>query len=288
MYENLKITAWLQCGVVADAYLPIDAILYYQVYRDAYGPEIITLPGANQSGVGHVPMPLRRLNLPYEGFRFADGGPLWRGQADNWIITMRETPWYYAASFAQWNDAVAEGQDYWNKRFDQSLADLVDFQGRRGKVIVEQGTYKAYHMPVWYRHALSVSWYVVGDGAAIERLLCCATHIGKKHAQGWGAVLRWRVEPWHADWSVYGEDGRLMRAIPAERGIRTGIRPSYWMAKNHTVCQVPPYQPPVRSDRVTQVFEHEDYGDPNFERWRKQKHAEEQDTRRMLRREGGR
>lgn len=55
--------------------------------------------------------------------------------------------------------------------------------------------------------------------------------------------------------------------------------------------EVPPYQP-VRSDRVTQVFEREpsgDYGDPNFERWRQTKRAEEErdDVRRMARREGG-
>lgn len=58
-------------------------------------------------------------------------------------------------------------------------------------------------------------------------------------------------------------------------------------AETPALDEVPPYQPPIRSDRVTQTFERDDYGDPNFERWRKQKSAEEQDTRRMLRREGG-
>ena len=239
MYEPLKITAWLQCGVVSDAYLPIDAILYYQVYREAYGPETITLPGANNSGVESVPVPLQRRGLPYDGFRYGDGAPLYQGQEERFHVRNRDVPWYYAASFAQWGGAVAEGQDHWNKRFDQSLADLVDFGGKRGKVIVEQGVYKAYHMPVWYRHALSVHWHVVGDGEAIGRLLSCTTHIGKKHAQGWGSVLRWRVEPWGHDWSVYGEHGQLLRAIPAATGILTGYRPSYWMAKNQTICQVP-------------------------------------------------
>jgi hypothetical protein len=240
MYEPLKITAWLQCGVVSDAYLPIDAVLYYQAYRDAYGPEVVTLPGANQSGVGHVPLMLQRRGLPYHGFRYADGGPLYRGQdAGRWVVTTAETPWYYAASFAQWEGAVAEGQDHWNKRFDQRLADLVDFDGKRGKVIVESGMYKAYHMPVWYRHAPAVSWYVVGDVIWVREMLSTLTHIGKKGAQGWGAVLRWGVAPHAHDWSVYGQYGQLMRAVPAEQGVHIGFRPSYWMAKNQTTCQVP-------------------------------------------------
>ena len=238
MYEPMKITAHLQCGVITDAYLPIDAVLYYQAYRDAYGPEVITLPGANQSGVENVPVQIRRLNLPYEGFRYADGAPLWKGYGDDLKITMKETPWYYAASFAQWEGAVKEGTDHWNKRFDQSLADLVDFQSKRGKVIVEQGAYKAYHMPVWYRHALSVSWYAVGDIGWVREMLGTVTHLGKKTSQGWGAVKKWAVEPWHADWSVW-KNGQLTRAIPEEGGIRVGIRPSYWAAKNQVPCRVP-------------------------------------------------
>ena len=78
---------------------------------------------------------------------------------------------------------------------------LVDFQGKRGKVIIEQGRYKAYHMPVFYRVAEQVEWYCVGDKARIEALLSTVTHIGKKRAQGWGRVIRWEVEPWPKDWS---------------------------------------------------------------------------------------
>lgn len=239
MYEPIKITAWLQCGVISDAYLPIDAVLYYQAYRDAYGSEDITLPGANQSGVQNVPLLLQRRGLPYDGMRYADGAPIYQGQEERYHIWTKETPWYYAASFAQWEGVVAEGQDHWNKRFDASLTDLVDFGGRRGKVIVEQGAYKAYHMPVWYRHALTVLWYVVGDLAWVREMLSTITHIGKKGAQGWGAVLRWEAMPWAHDWSVYGQYGQLMRAVPAMDGILTGYRPSYWMAKNQTLCRLP-------------------------------------------------
>lgn len=238
VFEPLRITAWLQCGVVTDATLPIDSIIYYQVYRDAYGHQDMTLPGGDSSGIGEAYMPFARRNLPYDGFRYVDGAPLWRGCGDELKITVKEQPWYYAASFAQWGPHI-DGTDHWNKRFDASLADLIDFGSKRGKVIVEQGAYKAYHMPVFYRHALTITWYVVGDGDVIERLLRQTTHIGKKYAQGWGAVLRWQVDSWEHDWSVWGPDGQLMRAIPDDKGILTGIRPSYWLPRNQVRCLMP-------------------------------------------------
>lgn len=51
--------------------------------------------------------------------------------------------------------------------------------------------------------------------------------------------------------------------------------------------EVPPYRPPVRSDRVTQVLEREDYGDPRFGRWRERRAVQDDETERLLRREGG-
>lgn len=216
MYENLKVTAYLQCGAITDAYCPLDGILYYQGMRDRYGPQDYTVPGGHtgQNPLTAQVVPLQKLNP----------GPAW----------------YYACSFAQWSHPSIEAQDYWNKRFDNPLADLVDFGGKRGKVIVEQGRYKAYHMPVYYRHALSVSWYVVGNKQRIEELLSTCTHIGKKIAQGWGAVLRWDVQPFRHDWSVTGPNGELMRAIPDPNGDgHYGIRPSYWMANNQCKVRLP-------------------------------------------------
>jgi hypothetical protein len=153
--------------------------------------------------------------------------------------------WYYRCSWAQWSQDV-EGRDHWNKRFDTSFASLVDFGGRRGKIIIEQGKYKAYHMPVFYRAALWVEWYCVGDRAEIEHLLSTVTHIGKKGTQGWGRALRWEIEPIADDWSVW-RDGRLMRGIPAEdvpagsvfNLTYYGIRPSYWKADNQMWLAVP-------------------------------------------------
>lgn len=217
MPEPLRITARLQAPVVSDAFLPIDGILYYYANQDAQGGQSVTLPGQRVGGGPNVSMPLER-----------------RGDGARW---------YYAASFAQWDGTVARGTDHWSKRFDQAQAGLVDFGGKRGKVIVEQGAYKAYRMPLFTRHALAVSWYVVGDGAAIRRLLAHCTHIGKKHSQGYGAVLRWDVEPWRADWSVRGPGGQLMRAVPSDAhgAMLTGFRPSYWLPQHQAPCLVPTY-----------------------------------------------
>jgi CRISPR type IV-associated protein Csf3 len=216
----LKITATLQTPIICDHTLPIDALIYFYAHRDAYGEQVATLPGERNIPKGeHVPLPLLEVNRKDTKQR-----------------------WYYAASWAQWPEQVAFGTDYWNKRFDANHADLIDFGKRRGKVIVEQGQYKSYHMPVFTRHALSVHWYVVGDGDEIQRLLAHATHIGKKSAQGYGAVLKWSVEAIANDYSRVGDKGQLMRPIPSDNGVLIGYRPSYWLPANQTYCEVPHVQ----------------------------------------------
>jgi CRISPR type IV-associated protein Csf3 len=216
-FKPLKITATLQCAMIGDTCLPIDGVLYYQSHRETFGAQMFTTPGASDpryAGSSQA-LPLMRCD---------EHGP----------------NWYYAASFAQWPEAVADGSDYWNKRFDAGLSDLVDFGARKARVEIGSGPYKAYHMPVFYRHALEVSWYVVGEPDLIRSLLSCCTHLGKKTSQGWGAVLKWNLARHSKDWSVRDDQGRLMRAIPANAGILTGFRPSYWLPKNQTLCDIPP------------------------------------------------
>lgn len=215
MYEPLKVTAYLQDGVATDASLPLDGILYHYAMREHYGAQNVTLSGA---GLDVPPITLQLAKVD------------------------ADTPyWFYRSSYAVWNGTVTEWTDHWNKRFDQHYSDLVDFRGKRGKVIIEQGAYKAYHMPIHIRHALSVSWYVHGDGSWIERMLRFISHIGKKGSQGDGAILRWVVEPISDDWSVYGPTDQLMRCIPSHSaaGLFVGYRPSYWQKENQTLCLVP-------------------------------------------------
>jgi len=221
-FEPLRITAYLRTGVISDRWLPLDAILLYQASRQRLGPQRRTIPGGESEGKA-VSMPLQ-------------------------IVHPGEPDWYYTCSWAQpqpwW---IEEGRDYWNKRFDQSFAYLVDFGYRRGKVIIEKGRYKAYHMPVFYYAALRIEWYCIGDRTGIEELLSTVTHIGKKRSQGWGRVSRWEVESWPEDWSIW-RDGRLMRGIPVQDVCDSdkafhlqyyGVRPSYYRQANQLPLAMP-------------------------------------------------
>jgi CRISPR type IV-associated protein Csf3 len=218
--EPLRIRAYLRSGVVSDKWRPLDGVLLYQAHRDALGPQTVTIPGDyTVQGVATLP-----LAIEHPGRR----------------------NWYYRCSWAQWSHDI-EGSDHWNKRFDSQFADLVDFRKRRGKVIIEQGKYKAYHMPIFYHSALWIEWYCVGDKAEIEHLLSTVTHIGKKASQGYGRVINWVIESVDEDWSVW-RNGMLMRGIPAEDICDTdkpfdianyGIRPSYWKRSNQKMLAVP-------------------------------------------------
>lgn len=221
-FQPLRVTAHLRAGVVADRWLPLDAILLYQASRMRHGAQVATVPGGEPEK-SDVRMPLT-------------------------VVHPGEPYWYYACSWAQpqpwW---VAEGKDYWNKRFDEGFAYLVDFQGRRGKVIIEQGRYKAYHMPVFYYAAARVEWYCIGDRAGIQALLSTVRQIGKKRSQGWGAVAGWEIEPAAEDWSVW-KDGALTRGVPAcdviEKGgefrfMLYGVRPSYYRPQNQMPLAMP-------------------------------------------------
>lgn len=223
-YSNLMVRAWLRTPVVSDEWLPLDGILFYQHVRNDLGRQDVTVPGASlmEQPKGET---MRGGRLPLD------------------IVHARD--WYYRCSWAQWGPH-ADGQDHWSKRFDMPLSYLIDFAGRRGKVETKSGAYKGYRMPVYYRSALWVMWYCVGDEQRIEELLSTVNHIGKKTAQGWGRVRRWGVVSMDADYSVQ-QDGRLMRGVPVyhlpggfERKIGNyGVRPSYWDRRNQIDLAMP-------------------------------------------------
>jgi len=218
-FRPLKVTAHLRTGVVADRWLPLDGILLYQISKLNSVEQYATLPGGDDREC-HQSMPLA-------------------------VVHPGERNWYYACSWAQpqpwW---FAEGCDHWNKRFDTMYSDLIDFGGRRGNVLIEKGRYKSYHMPVYYRIAIRIHWYCVGDRDEIEQLLMTVTHIGKKRVYGWGRVLAWEVTPWHADWSVW-RDGRLTRGVPVEDApsvttrLHYGLRPGYYKPANQMTLAMP-------------------------------------------------
>jgi CRISPR type IV-associated protein Csf3 len=136
-------------------------------------------------------------------------------------------------------------------------ADRIDFEGKRGKVIIEQSRYKAYHMPIYYIASATVSWFVFGDGQAIDYLLLKVNSIGKKRSQGWGQVLDWRIEPAQEDYSEYRDGNgngngdknknKPSRTIPIDEenipgvgnfGYR-GYRPPYWHPARQSLVLLP-------------------------------------------------
>lgn len=220
----LRVRAVLRTPVIGDPNLPLDSILFALVTRQDLGAQEMTISGASllaePKGTPNrgTPVPLARVHAK---------------------------DWYYRSSWAQWG-AFADGSDAWTKRVDQSLAYLVDFRGRRGTINISSGEYKGYHMPVFYRAALFVEWYCVGDPDAIRALLPFATHLGKKPTQGWGRVAEWTVAEIDQDWSVW-KDGVLMRGIPPyhndrlrnpKRGLY-GVRPPYWDQRNQMELVLP-------------------------------------------------
>lgn len=219
-YVPLKITARLRSGVVSDGLLMLDGALYAAQHRERLAPKVASLPRASAMDGDGVPvhLPIRRIPIAKMPNRF--------------------TPdFFYAASAAQWPDAVADGIDHWTKKLDTKYLDVLS--PPRARVPISGGFYRAYHAPIIYRHAICVWWYVCGDPREIERLLTMVTHLGKKTVQGWGAVAEWRVEPASADYSVTGPTGELMRPVPDECGTLYGIRPPYWLPKHQIPCRLP-------------------------------------------------
>ncbi len=217
-FRPLRIRARLQTGVISDQFLPLDAILYYHAVRDAYGEQDVTIPGASTIPEGgDVSLPLLKCEGP------------------------ESRMWFYGCSFAQWPAHTVEDKTFYVKQARLHYSDMIGFQGRRGKIQNRRGPYKSYHVNVYYRHALHVDWYCVGDPAALRGLLRFCTNIGKKGSQGWGAVLDWEVTEWPEDWSIKDGSGRRVRAIPSSqgRGFLYGIRPSYWHRRHQFPCAMP-------------------------------------------------
>lgn len=216
-YVPLKVTARLRSGVISDGLLPLDAILYYAAHREAL------------AGRARVTKPRERLGA--EDATIVGALPVRR------IATHGRPDFYYAASCAQWPETVADGVDYWTKRIDTQHLDVLDVP--RARIPLATGPYRAYRVPLAYRHALQVSWYVCGEPTAITRLLSLVSHIGKKASMGWGAVIDWSVEPIEHDWSVTGPHGETMRPVPDPSGVLYGVRPPYWLPHHQVPCRLP-------------------------------------------------
>jgi hypothetical protein len=213
-FKQLRIRAYLRGGVISDQYLPLDGILYNQAVRKQFGSQVVAVPGSSMVKEG------ANINLP-----IIHAGP--KGDA-----------WFYACSFAQWPENTIEDSSFKVKSGDWLRDGHYLAPGK--KINTGSGKYKNYHIKLYYRHALYVEWYCIGDPQELVNLLNFCTHIGKNGGDGWGEVLRWEVQEWPEDWSIRGPGNKLMRAVPAkDSGFLYGIRPSYWLQKHIFPCKMP-------------------------------------------------
>ena len=222
MMQPLKIQAIMQDGRLAgtESWFPLDSILAAEWMRRNY-------PEAYYNASSHMlTNELIVADLPFE--RRGAGGD-----------------WYWACSF----NTEAPRHEYvmhWHKRFDDQLEQYIDFRGKRGRVDTKSAKFKAYRMPMVIQLFDRLTWYAVGDLETVRDLCNAVTHIGKKSAQGLGAVDYWTVEPRPEDWSVAAGD-RLTRAVPlsdmpgdiAGRVSQYGIRPPYWHSSHQRICLMP-------------------------------------------------
>jgi CRISPR type IV-associated protein Csf3 len=242
--EAMQITAYV-AGSIALARpsdLALDGLLSYQLLRRHFRDEFYYLPDPKESLIfARLPLEMR-------------GNPLPRIQnmrtGDKWIASREglkdESLWYWACSSAQ-IDVKGRETQYWNKRFDTqaALSDHIDFGGKVEKILIEQGRYKAYHMPLPTLVCDKVIWYAYGDMEKVAELLLPIMAMGKKRVQGNGAVLRWEITPMQEDWSDW-QNNQLMRPLPTKLGAgiewqlfdmqHTAFRAPQWHSGNQTMC----------------------------------------------------
>lgn len=208
--EPLEITAYV-AGSIALARpedLALDGILAYQTLRRHFGAAFYHLPDPKEC-LFFARLPLEMRGKPSETIQQLQTGDIWIDATHEDI-----SPWYWSCSSAM-IDVRGRDTQYWNKRFDTqaALSDHIDFGGRVQKIIIENGRYKAYHMPLPTLVTDKVRWYCYGDMEAIASLLLPVASLGKKRNYGNGAVLRWQITPTLEDYSEW-KDGQLMRPLP--------------------------------------------------------------------------
>lgn len=171
-----------------------------------------------------------RKNYPVKLYDRGYGGQSWIDidLSDVLMTVKMGGEWFYACSWAVFKP-LHEQINYRHRRFDLTYAERYADVGRKGKVITAGGPFKTRRIPHIVYCVEKIAWFCVGDREKISELLDLVEYVGSHRGAGYGRVSKWTVEPWPEDWSIYGPEGRLMRAIPAPDGDRiSSIRPPYW------------------------------------------------------------
>jgi len=241
--QPLQITASLagSISLARPEDLALDGILAYQVLRRHFGADFYALPDPKEH-LAFARLPLAMRGKPSDFIEGMSTGSVWYKPRE---LVLDASLWYWATSSAQ-IDVKARDTQHWNKRFDTepALSDHIDFNGKVQRVLIEQGRYKSYRMPLPMLVCDRVIWYAYGDMEAIANLLCGVAGLGKKRSQGVGAVLRMTIEPIEEDYSEW-KDGELMRPIPGSLFAGTPLDVQYiayrapqWHPINQSMCVV--------------------------------------------------
>lgn len=224
----LMVTAALEAGVAMppDFPLPLDGILASSARRRRLGDRYGRVEDHHADPLG-----LARL-------RRADGPISGAGLVDHF-----GKQWVWAASCAIPLDHHGEETHWWHRRFDEQAADAR--AEMPPNVFAGFGRYMARRMPLRVTTCAALRWWAVGDQEMVSDLLATVFALGKKTAQGEGAVLRWQVEdagPPDDQRCRWGDDGLIARPIPVRAHAALGlsddvdviahqIRPPYWRAR---------------------------------------------------------
>lgn len=225
--RNLKIVAHLLSGfAVADDWSPDLAGILEWIILDDRGiavpnPTIEDVESAR--AIVDEAMPLKKTMISNEWY-WAVSSPCYQYKAE------------YSSNFRKrWNPGVDSPSPDWGKR--------------KPKWSGSEGHEKAYDMPNYIRVTDAVTWYAVGNMAAVQELLNKCTGIGKKRSHGHGQVSSWEVSEVDYDWHLWGKDGVLMRPIPLPSAHRDvpldfairnwGWRPPAWLPENKAHCAMP-------------------------------------------------
>jgi hypothetical protein len=213
-HRLLRVTAILRQGVVLPTVwpLPLDGLLATAVRRRLLGSLHGSVPDQ------HTVM------LPLDCYRSA-------GTAQQW---------FWLASCALVPEAAVVEAHHWHRRFDH--ADAENAAVLPPQVYEAHGRYRAHRVPMPVTVADRLGWVAVGHRERVASLLGDLFAVGRKWAQGEGAVLRWEVDdagepdPEAVIWA--GPGGTVSRPVPARAAAELGVldaatvggavRPPYW------------------------------------------------------------
>ncbi len=239
-FVPLRVTATLTqpISITRPQDLQFDGLIAHTILHALFEHEAYTLPDVREAWIW-VPLP------------FAMQGACFTAPTGA-LLTPEQiaAPWWYACS-TPLLDVQGHTKQFWNKRFRTGAeSDFLDFGKKRGTIVIEAGTYKAYHQPLMLLQTHVITWHVVGDRAMLTEAVRHISAIGKKRGYGYGAVQNWTIEPDDADHSLYTADGTLLaRPVPIAALGQLGYTGSYaqeyiafrapgWLPANQTLCAV--------------------------------------------------